>query len=478
MRTFLSRACTQDELAIQEVYYQNTYRLPDKLSSSDVVLDLGAHIGSFAISCLERGCGRVLCYEPDPDNFKLLEKNLEEFRDRVQLYNLAVTGKGGKVKFFNSGQATACHHVSENGQLELDSVSLNSILDSNPFLKILKIDIEGAELEVLRNTDPSLFKEIEEVCLESHGDLSHKFCLDYFSSIYPRVRQEYSCEVNRLLFARRSRPTRDGGRGVNILITRFPYGGSGGTAAGEHPNVVDWLIKTTLQCEQDLRINDTVHWWISDTPITMCRNNALAIGLEPERAIDLVVMIDNDMKPDYDQYSPEFWSTAFNFWWNHDSPCVVASPYCGPPPHENVYAFEWKNRQNDSTDFECHLSQMTREQAAVKTGIGRVAAAPTGLFLISTDAYRDLPQPWFYYEYPTRTCTKKVGTEDVAFTRDLDLAGVPVYITWDCWSGHWKQKLVKKPEPIPLGKVPSQFRQVVAREAKYQSDLQELHRSV
>jgi FkbM family methyltransferase len=60
--------------------------------SAPVILDIGANVGSFAAWTLKRwpGC-HVHCYEPLPDNFALLTRNLGQFAgSSVSLYNFAV----------------------------------------------------------------------------------------------------------------------------------------------------------------------------------------------------------------------------------------------------------------------------------------------------------------------------------------------------------------------------------------------------
>jgi hypothetical protein len=45
---------------------------------------------------------------------------------------------------------------------------------------------------------------------------------------------------------------------------------------------------------------------------------------------------------------------------------------------------------------------------------------------------------------------KKATTEDVYFSRNLALAGVPQYVLWDCWAGHIKPIVVDKPDLLTM----------------------------
>lgn len=85
--------------------YDVPYRAP-------IILDIGANIGSFALWAIERwpGC-HVHCFEPLPDNFELLERNLRHVADRVTLNKIAI-GDESLTRLFlgrnNCGEASLC----------------------------------------------------------------------------------------------------------------------------------------------------------------------------------------------------------------------------------------------------------------------------------------------------------------------------------------------------------------------------------
>lgn len=244
---------------------------------------------------------------------------------------------------------------------------------------------------------------------------------------------------------------------VSILFARFPGGG------GDKDTVTDWYVRATLAAERDPRINAMFHWKLTDTPITMSRNRCLEKA--KETGVDFVVMVDNDMAPDLyhpsvasagaiDPRAKSFFESSFEFLWqrrvNGESPAVVGAPYCGPPPIENVYVFTWTNnetgRPEDAPGFK--LEQYSREHACMLQGIQEVAALPTGLIIIDMKALDVIEPEYFYYEWNDETKSDKVSTEDVTFTRDLSLCGVPQFCNWDAWAGHWKMKCVGRPQPI------------------------------
>lgn len=236
-----------------------------------------------------------------------------------------------------------------------------------------------------------------------------------------------------------------------VLFCRFPGD------FHENPDCTNWLVQTTLAAKADPRIEAVGQWYRSDTPITMTRN--LAIQRAREAQADIVVMVDSDMVPDdmlgLDANAKPFWSTAFDFLVNHHGPAMIAAPYLGPPPVENVYIFRWGTKQGNHPNIDLSIDQYSREEATQRTGIEEVAALPTGLCMFHLSAVDRLIPPYFYYEWKKGPKgedfqSEKASTEDVTFTRDLAFAGVPIYCAWDCWAGHWKRKKVRKPGLISV----------------------------
>ncbi|MEK0126623.1 hypothetical protein, partial [Bordetella pertussis] len=88
----------------------------------------------------------------------------------------------------------------------------------------------------------------------------------------------------------------------------------------------------------------------------------------------------------------------------------------------------------------------SRAEASQFTGIGEVAALPTGLIMYDMRIFDMLEpkdensKPWFYYEWADKYQSEKASTEDVSATRDMSLVGQqvlgysPVFCAWDSWA--------------------------------------------
>lgn len=241
-----------------------------------------------------------------------------------------------------------------------------------------------------------------------------------------------------------------------VMVARFPY------LRIDEPDGTDWLASTILKMHKDPRISEIVRFKAMDTPIPMCRNRCLREALE--RGVDYLLMLDNDMSPDLPLPGAKpFWDSSWDKMLSLGEPALIAAPYCGPPPIENVYIFRWTSNRNGVPDGDFHLEQYGREEASRLVGFEAVAALPTGLILIDMRAIAAIKPPWFYYEYTDHFESQKASTEDVTFTRDLSLAGIPIYVNWDAWAGHWKELMVGKPSPMTVDTVKQKFVECLQR---------------
>ena len=259
-----------------------------------------------------------------------------------------------------------------------------------------------------------------------------------------------------------------------IGICTFSYGGNGGISS-EVPDIREWIVPLVAETAADDRISDVRMWNLSDTPITMTRNRAVVQARQ--HGIDILVMVDSDMKPDInfgsDPTARKFFTSSLDFLIDHyhKGPVVIGVPYCGPPPNECVYVFRWNSFQSEHPNPDFQLEMYDRHTAVKMAGIQECAALPTGLIMYDmrcfelTEPKQEGDHPWFYYEWKDRFASEKASTEDVTNTRDISLVGVqklgynPVFCNWDAWAGHWKPKCVGKPSFVEAASVCSKLRE-------------------
>lgn len=139
-----------DELIIFSFYWASRGRYHK-------VADIGANIGLHSI-ILER-CGfNIQAYEPDPQHFEVLKKNLNLNRcSNVETFNAAVSTKSGSIEFIRVlGNTTGSHIVgskdSPTGETERFMVKTMPIQPIISWADLLKIDAEGHEKDILLAT--------------------------------------------------------------------------------------------------------------------------------------------------------------------------------------------------------------------------------------------------------------------------------------------------------------------------------------
>jgi len=119
----------------------------------DVVLDLGAHIGYYTLlfARLVGPAGRVIAFEPDPDNFRLLRHNVTlNGYQNVSLYPKAVSDRCGKAQLFLSPDNAGDHRLHAEGEsrqsVDVEVVTLDSVLGSySGPIDLIKMDVQGSE---------------------------------------------------------------------------------------------------------------------------------------------------------------------------------------------------------------------------------------------------------------------------------------------------------------------------------------------
>jgi FkbM family methyltransferase len=122
-----------------------------ELRPGDAFADVGANIGIYTIAAARRGV-RVTSYEPNPETAALLRRNvaLNGVSDRVTVQEVAVAATAGRLTFKSEGTLNWAARVDRTGTLDVPASTLEGSFD------VVKIDVEGYELEVLAGAAPLL----------------------------------------------------------------------------------------------------------------------------------------------------------------------------------------------------------------------------------------------------------------------------------------------------------------------------------
>lgn len=133
---------------LREIFVHQEYgiRLTEE---SPIIIDCGGNIGVSALFFkLAYPSSQLTVFEPDETNFALLVDNMQRNNLKgVSLVNKAVANREGTVQF--NRVSTLCAKLDPEGVTQVHAVRLSSYIDRH--VDLLKMDIEGAEVEVLQD---------------------------------------------------------------------------------------------------------------------------------------------------------------------------------------------------------------------------------------------------------------------------------------------------------------------------------------
>lgn len=152
-------------LMLFEIFVQEDYHLK-KTTNNEVVIDIGGNMGIAAIYFANKGYD-VYSFEPIKDVINIARKNLElneNLKNKVHFIEKAVTDKKGIIKIAYEGldySESSSTYLNSGKFLEVETTTIKDIFNKYQIEpKILKMDCEGSEYDIIKNTDLSMFNEI------------------------------------------------------------------------------------------------------------------------------------------------------------------------------------------------------------------------------------------------------------------------------------------------------------------------------
>jgi len=186
---FVYRYNTADENTINATYKEDEYnflRFPP--GPMEGMIDAGGYVGSTAIlyAQLYPQC-KVMCIEPLPENQEIIQKNIERngLSGQITLIPAALWGTSeGKTKIYYRDQSTVgkvhkfvgsaikqYHETVSEDFFEAQNISLVDIMVrmGSPRIRLLKMDVEGAEYEAVGGLPEEWQKGIQTIVGEYHN---------------------------------------------------------------------------------------------------------------------------------------------------------------------------------------------------------------------------------------------------------------------------------------------------------------------
>ena len=166
----------------QEIFIDKIYERFAQVQEKDIVLDIGASVGPFTYSILDKKPSKVFCIEPSISEFITLTKNLGEFSN-ITLVNKGITSINGIVE----------SNELFGGESEMEGITFKDFIQENNIDRIdfLKTDCEGGEYDIFHIDNFCWLKENLGVTVGewhlSTSELKDKFKVfrDVFLRLFP-----------------------------------------------------------------------------------------------------------------------------------------------------------------------------------------------------------------------------------------------------------------------------------------------------
>ena len=169
-------------------------------SPGDVIIEIGSNIGTETIGFSDYlgASGRVYAFEPLPSNLSVLLENVRTARYRnITVYQCAVGDRCSSVRFAppkqreNSGIGQVLWQDQTSEGIEVECITLDSIMHEVPQINMLFMDAEGAETRILRGAReligrdaPYLVTEASEFAVRPSGSTIEELANELFELDY------------------------------------------------------------------------------------------------------------------------------------------------------------------------------------------------------------------------------------------------------------------------------------------------------
>lgn len=191
------------------------YELYYHLKEGDIVVDAGAYPGDYAVFASRKvgRKGKVICFEPDPKNRKILARNLQkEGRNNFIIIPKGLWNEDTTVKLSNS-DGFRSNLSKEIGEISIEVVKLDNELKRLNIkeIDVLKMDIEGAEILAVEGCKDTLRNSNAHVAIASYhlvdGQTTSCFIEDYLSNLGYEVKSDFPKHLTTYAWKKQSVPS-------------------------------------------------------------------------------------------------------------------------------------------------------------------------------------------------------------------------------------------------------------------------------
>lgn len=210
--------------SLEEIFFSNIYKLNYDKNKRLKIIDCGTNIGmSVLYFKLNNPLAEIEAFEPDKKNYELLKSNVINWNfSNIKVNNTAIWINDDEIEFLNTGDLGGKIKDSKTKGENISLIKctrLKTLLDEP--IDFLKLDIEGAEYEVIKDCKENL-KNVSNLFIEYHGKFSDGYKLiELFQIIKSAGYQFYIKEAANLHLTPFSRRSTDYPYDVQLNIFAF-----------------------------------------------------------------------------------------------------------------------------------------------------------------------------------------------------------------------------------------------------------------
>lgn len=166
---------------------ENQRRFAACLGQGDVVYDIGAHVGLYTLAASDRvgPAGHVYAFEPFSRNIAFLRRHLElNHLSNCTAVEAAVSDRAG-LQYFDPTSHDSAGHLSRSGKIAVQTLSLDEFVfgsGGNRPPNAMKINAEGAEMEVLSGGRRAILAFSPVIFLSTHSEEIDRECCEFLRS--------------------------------------------------------------------------------------------------------------------------------------------------------------------------------------------------------------------------------------------------------------------------------------------------------
>lgn len=183
---------------VYEVFAEDCYDLAwflgDLVDQPIHVLDIGAHVGTFATALAGLNPqATVDCFEPSPDTYQFLSRNIAANgnQGRIAAHQKALAGETGFAVFDLQGAGSGHNHIAFSDRIDgsgvrVETVAFDEVVASAPgSVAVIKMDCEGGEYDLVYKSSKESWAGVQRLVLEYHTmpDQSWEELRAWFASV-------------------------------------------------------------------------------------------------------------------------------------------------------------------------------------------------------------------------------------------------------------------------------------------------------